>query len=91
MSKYVYLTSKIYEFTSDQGKTYTGENHFVAELFNANENGFMPDPRIIKVREDVGVFKATAGDVVLIDKIVEYDSKAGADVVKLKNIRLAKK
>ena len=92
MSKYFYLTSKVYEFTPEGSKvTYKGENHFVAEVFAPNEDGFMPDPRIIKVRSDVGTFKATAGAPVLLDKVVEYDSRQGVDIVKLKNIRLANK
>lgn len=91
MSKYIYLTSKVYSFTSEQNKTYTGENHYVAEIYAPDSEGFMPEPRLRKCRTDVGAFKAVAGEEVLLDVTTEFDRKNGVDVPKWVNIRHAKK
>lgn len=89
-SIYMYLTNKPYSFKADNGTTYTGEHHYVAEIFPPDDQGFIEEPRIRKCKTEQGVFKANAGDRVLLDLTTERDRKTGADVPKWINIRLAK-
>ena len=88
MSKFIYLTSKAYEFTPEGSKvTYTGENHYVAEVYEPDKDGFMPEPRIRKVKEQKDAFKAKLGDLVLLTLDTEVDRKSGEERPVWKNIR----
>ena len=89
-SIYMYLTNKPYSFKAENGTVYTGEHHFVAEIFLPDDQGFIEEPRIRKCKTELNAFKAKAGDRVLLDLTTERDRKTGADVPKWVNIRLAK-
>ena len=91
MSKYIYLTSKAYEFTPEGSKmTYTGENHYVAEVYEPDKDGFMPEPRIRKCKMPKDAFKAKLGDIVQLTLDTEFDRKNGIDVPVWKDIRHVK-
>ena len=89
-SNYFYLCKNMYEFTAENGKTYTGDTHYVAEVFEAGEDGRVETPKVRKCSAAKDVFVAKLGDKVLLDLTLVQDHKTGKEEPKFVNIRAAK-
>lgn len=88
---FIYLSKSGYEFTNEvNGRTYTGDTHYAAEVFPPDENGRVAAPKIRKCSTSKGAFSAKLGDKVELDLTLVEDRKTGKEEPKYINIRLAK-